>query len=96
MVTHSKPGKIQGQFLGKFLFIRNYMKITILIFLFLTFGGKEDEKFNYEDQGIKILPIYTKIKVKNSKFLNYLNSFFIPFYIKKEIKDIDIVKQINS
>ena len=62
-------------------------------FLFLTFGGKEDEKFNYEDQGIKILPIYTKIKVKNSKFLNYLNSFFIPFYIKKEIKDIDIVKQ---
>ena len=62
-------------------------------FLFLTFGGKEDEKFNYEDQRIKILPIYTKIKVKNSKFLNYLNSFFIPFYIKKEIKDIDIVKQ---
>ena len=40
-------------------------------FLFLTFGGKEDEKFNYEDQGIKILPIYTKIKVKNSKFVFY-------------------------
>ncbi len=62
-------------------------------FLFLTFGGREDEEFNYEDVGIKILPIYTKIKIRNSKFLNYLNSFLIPFYIKEEIKDVDIVKQ---
>ena len=62
-------------------------------FLFLTFGGEEDEKFNYEDLGIKILPIYTKMKMRNSKFLNYLNSFLIPFYIKQEMKDINIVKQ---
>ena len=26
-------------------------------FIFLTFGGKEDEEFDYEDCGIKILPV---------------------------------------
>ena len=62
MVTHSKPGKIQGQFLGEISMDKKLHEDYNINFLFLTFGGKEDEKFNYEDQGIKILPIYTKIK----------------------------------
>lgn len=62
-------------------------------FIFLTFGGEEDEKFDYEDYGIKILPIYTKIKFYNSKVLNYIMSFLIPFYLKREIANVDIVKQ---
>tara|TARA_B100001287_G_C22686114_1_gene533747 strand:+ start:310 stop:1437 length:1128 start_codon:yes stop_codon:yes gene_type:complete len=62
-------------------------------FIFLTFGGKEDEEFDYEDCGIKILPIYTRIKFYNSKLINYFTSFFIPFYLKKDLENIDVVKQ---
>jgi len=62
-------------------------------FTFLTFGGENDKKYKFEDIGIKVLPIYTMLKQKNSKFLNYFYSFFIPLLIRNELKTIDLVKQ---
>jgi len=62
-------------------------------FKFLTFGNEGDleiqNKINFE-----VIPIYSFINKSKYKFINYLNSFFIPFRLKKEIgNNYDLIKQ---
>ncbi len=67
-------------------------------FTFLTFGDKQDllikdHLFNYE-----IIPIYNKIKKTKTKSLNFLKTLILPFKLKKDLKNIDLIKtnQLNG
>ena len=59
----------------------------------LTYGGKEDYKFLPDTEYLKIIPIYEIIKYSNNKIIRFIKSFFIPFFIKNLIIDIDVIKQ---
>jgi len=59
---------------------------------FITYGGKEDYIIGNKLSKINILPIYSLIKKPNNKFVRFIQSFTIPFYLKKVIKNADILK----
>lgn len=62
-------------------------------FTFLTYGKNQDLKYNLEQFGINVLPVYNYLRLRKSKYINYLNSFLIPFYFKNEMKNISLIKQ---
>ena len=62
-------------------------------FTFLTYGNESDENFNLSRYGIDVVPIYKNIKKSRYKLTNYFQSFLVPFYFKKKLKNIDIIKQ---
>lgn len=57
----------------------------------LTFGGYNDLKYSKYLNGIKIIPVQNIIKAK-SQITTFLRSLFLPFTLKKEFKDVDIIK----
>tara|TARA_B100000989_G_scaffold166659_1_gene124596 strand:- start:10410 stop:11522 length:1113 start_codon:yes stop_codon:yes gene_type:complete len=64
-----------------------------LTFTFLTFSEMDPKLKDLDDLNIKVIPVYKKIKRNNSKLLNYLKSFLIPFYFKNQLQSIDVIKQ---
>lgn len=61
-------------------------------FTLFTYGDKNDLKI-LDNKNIKVVPIYTKLKRRNSKILNYFFSFIIPFKLSKYLKNMDILHQ---
>lgn len=66
-------------------------------FSFITFGDETDCKF-INNPKIKILPAYKYLNKSNSKLLNFLKSFRLPFILQKELNDVDLIKtnQLNG
>lgn len=62
-------------------------------FTFLTFEKSEENINDLFDSNFKVLPIYSKLKKSRFKLINYLKSFFIPFYFKSQLHNIDVIKQ---
>ncbi len=59
---------------------------------FLTYGGVDDREIESELHGIKLLPVYERLSRPRFKIIALLQSLFIPFYFRKEIKKTDILK----
>ena len=72
------------------LFFKKVSSKENIKFTFVTYGDETDLNILNE---FDVIPIYKFIKKKKSKILNYIYSFYIPFIIKKEIVDFDIIKQ---
>tara|TARA_B100000131_G_scaffold313937_1_gene350006 strand:- start:682 stop:1812 length:1131 start_codon:yes stop_codon:yes gene_type:complete len=62
-------------------------------FTFVSFGGFDDKKILENEKNLKVLPVYTIMKYRNSKILRFIYSFLIPFKLKKNLKNIDIIHQ---
>jgi glycosyltransferase involved in cell wall biosynthesis len=60
--------------------------------IFITYGGLEDYEYQTNLGGIKIIPFYSIVKKPKSIIMAYVYSLFIPFYLRKELKDVDILK----
>ncbi len=58
-------------------------------FTFLSFGNSEDINIV---KNFNVIPLYDLIERKKSKFRNFINSFIIPFKVKKLIEQPDIIK----
>ena len=58
-------------------------------FTFLSFGNSEDVNIV---KNFNVIPVYDHIKRQNGKFRNFLNSFIVPFKLKKFIEKPDIIK----
>ncbi len=64
----------------------------------ITFGDIEDEHILLNEKNIKIFPVYKYVRKRKYPFLNFIFSFLIPFKLKKELKDCDLIKtnQLNG
>ncbi len=62
-------------------------------FKFITYGNKDDEKYIDKFDFIELIPIYEHISKSKFKLINYLKSFIIPFKIKKQLEDVNLIKQ---
>ena len=72
-----------------------YKKLNMLYginFTFLTFS-KNEPSLELDKYGIKVVPVYKFINYSNNKYINYLKSFTIPFYLKDVLKEITLIKQ---
>ena len=74
--------------LYKKLITNHNFKITMV-----TYGDESDYKYLHLLDDIEIIPIYKYIKYSKNPLIRYFKSFFIPFFIKKKIQDVDLIKQ---
>jgi len=67
-------------------------------YTFVTYGDESDFNIKGIPQNIEIIPAYTLIKRSNNKILRFINSFKLPFLLKKEIANVNIIKtnQLNG
>lgn len=64
---------------------------TDIEFTFVTYGNHEDIEILSEFKKIKVIPVGKYLKSKN-KIIKFIQSLIIPFKIKKELKNIDLMK----
>jgi glycosyltransferase involved in cell wall biosynthesis len=64
-----------------------------MTFTFLTFGTNDSNIDYLRKYNINVIQIYEKIKLSRYSLINYLKSFLIPFVLKKDLKNVDVIKQ---
>ena len=74
--------------LYKHLITNHNFKITMV-----TYGDNSDCEHISLIDNIQIVPIYKYIKYSKYSLIRYIKSFFIPFFIRKKIKNVDLIKQ---
>ena len=62
-------------------------------FKFFTYGNNDDINFINNKFEYEIIPLYSKIKFTNNRYLKFFKSFLIPLLIKKDLKHVDIIHQ---
>ena len=59
----------------------------------VTYGDSSDLKYLDSLSEFKVLPLYTIFKKYNNSYLRFLKTIFMPFFLKKHLEDIDLIKQ---
>lgn len=59
---------------------------------FITYGDEQDRKYESDLAGIKLIPIYEKLKYSNSKLYKIFQSFFVPWIFRDVFRDASILK----
>jgi len=59
---------------------------------FITYGDKSDFKYSDKLRNVEIIPFYAFIKQPSNKILKFIQSFFLPFILRKYFKKVDIIK----
>ncbi len=60
-------------------------------FTFVTYGNDDEKNILQENNNFKIVPLGNYLNYKN-KYFRFILSLLIPFKLKNELKDIDILK----
>ena len=61
-------------------------------FTFVTYGNDEDKQIDNVPKEIKIIPAYELVKYSDIKLFRLIKSFALPFKLKKEVLEGDILK----
>ncbi|MBE0427543.1 MAG: glycosyltransferase family 4 protein [Nitrospirae bacterium] len=67
--------------------IENGLKVA-----FVTYGDESDYQYRDKLGDIEIIPSYTFVKKPSSKIIRFVQSFFLPFILKEQLKKADIFK----
>ncbi|MEW6068414.1 MAG: glycosyltransferase family 4 protein [Nitrospirota bacterium] len=67
--------------------IENGLKVA-----FITYGDESDYQYQDKLGDIKIIPFYAFIKKPSNKIIRFIQSFFLPFILKDQLKKADILK----
>lgn len=64
----------------------------------ITFGDDKDENILLDEKNFNIFPVYKFIRKRKSPLLNFLFSLLIPFKLKEELSNADLIKtnQLNG
>mgnify|MGYP005857605975 CR=1 FL=1 len=67
--------------------IKNGFKVC-----FITYGDESD--YHYQDKlgEIKIIPFYAFVKKPSNRILKFIQSFFLPVFLRNQLKEADIIK----
>ncbi len=67
-------------------------------FTFFTYGNSEDIEIAKEFSFINVIPANSYISLSKSKIINFLKTLYLPFKLKKELNNIDLIKtnQLNG
>lgn len=87
--TWSQSGVLERE-LRIYTELKNKFDIEFVLF---TFGNESDLQFQVVNEQFNVIPIYTKQKFSNSKFMRFVKSLWLPIVLKKEINQIDILHQ---
>jgi len=61
-------------------------------FIFLTYGDEGDIKYEKYFKNSTVIPIYSKIRLPKFKVIRILQSFLIPAYFYKSLKNVKLIK----
>ncbi len=69
-----------------------------IYYSFLTFGFEDDESYIKKFNGMKVYPVYKYIKKSEYKYINLFRSLLIPFKLKKQLSNNQLIKtnQLNG
>ena len=59
---------------------------------FITYGDSKDRQWEEDLKGIHLLPVYERLKRPHSKILSLLQSLFIPWVFRHELRQADLFK----
>ncbi len=59
---------------------------------FLTYGDSNDRKWEPYLNGIKVIPVYERLKKSEYKIYSLIQTLLIPWIFKNEFKNVDILK----
>ena len=59
---------------------------------FLTYGDAVDHNWESDLNGIKLLPVYERLRRPTNKFLSLLQTIIIPWTFREELKQTDLLK----
>ncbi len=59
---------------------------------FITYGDASDYQYKDKLGDIEIIPFYAFVKKPSSKIIRFIQSFFLPFILKDQLKKADILK----
>lgn len=67
-------------------------------FTFLTYGDESDLSFNLEEENIKVIPMFEKVKNKKNKYFVILSTLVFVYRNKEKLKNHDLIKhnQLNG
>ena len=79
-------------------FYNHFSKTYKANFTFLTYGDRRDKEILNEIGQHTVIPIYELIKKSKYKIINIIKSFYLPFLLRKKLKNIDVIKcvQLNG
>ena len=66
-----------------------------LEFTLVTYGDETDINYFKNNSRINVYPIYKKNKYFKSKFIRLSKSLVYPFKLKKELRNISLIKQFQ-
>lgn len=59
---------------------------------FITYGDSTDYQYKDKCDGIEIIPFYAFVKRPNNGFLRYIQSHFLPFILRDNLRNVDLLK----
>ena len=59
---------------------------------FITYGDSSDRRWESELEGIELLPVYEKLPKLKSKTLSYLQTIFIPWIFRYQLRKSNLFK----
>ena len=75
--------------------IRPYIKLkknNKINYTFFTYDLKRKKNFVYKKKKFKLFTPYSQYRYFQNKTIRFISSFIYPFFVKKNFKDIDIIK----
>jgi glycosyltransferase involved in cell wall biosynthesis len=84
--------KKNGHFDREIFYYKNLYKKYNIKTTFISYGLNSEKKLISQYHYLNIIPIYEKLKFSNFFIIRFIKSFFLYFYINKDLKNIDIIK----
>jgi len=85
--TWTETGLLDREIILYKKLIENGLRVT-----FITYGEESDYQYRDKLGNIKIIPFYAFIKKPSNKIIRFIQSFFLPFILKEQLKQADIFK----
>ena len=57
-----------------------------------SYGDDDEHKYLVQSSGVRVLPVYSKLRRPSRRSIRFIQSFLIPWVFRKEIRNMDLLK----